>query len=172
MMSTNLNRSLLIFCLLKVMCRAAQKFLSRLQWLSNRVLCPLAYDLNKSPPDTNAQLKNQRTKNVQKPNNEHQADVGFGSSQTQMIKNVFTVAPTLENLLGSMAHNGFGLCVRAGFGAQNCQPALNLNRNTKLQVCTSPRLTQNPCYRHVLLCFCYCPNEILPSFIIVAMWMM
>ena len=39
----------------------------------------------------------------------------------------------------------FGLCVRAGFGAQNCQPALHLNRTTKLQVCTSPRLTQNPC---------------------------
>ena len=38
-----------------------------------------------------------------------------------------------------------GLCVRAGFGAQNCQPALNLNRSKKLQVCTSPRLTQNPC---------------------------
>ncbi len=29
----------------------------------------------------------------------------------------------------SISHNnGFGLCVRAGFGAQNCQPALNLNR--------------------------------------------
>jgi len=41
--------------------------------------------------------------------------------------------------------NVFGLCVRAGFGAQNCQPALNLNRSTKLQVCTSARLTQNPC---------------------------
>jgi hypothetical protein len=46
----------------------------------------------------------------------------------------------------NLAHNVFGLCVRAGFGAQNCQPALNLNRSTKLQVCTSPRLTQNPCY--------------------------
>src|SRR5690606_8535477 len=45
-----------------------------------------------------------------------------------------------------IAGNGLGLCVRAGFGAQNCQPALNLNRRTKLQVCTSPRLTQNPCY--------------------------
>ena len=45
----------------------------------------------------------------------------------------------------SLATNVFGLCVRAGFGAQNCQPALNLNRSTKLQVCTSPRLTQNPC---------------------------
>src|SRR3989339_628790 len=41
--------------------------------------------------------------------------------------------------------NSFGLCVRAGFGAQNCQPALKLNRSTMLQVCTSPRLTQNPC---------------------------
>src|SRR5690554_6459431 len=39
---------------------------------------------------------------------------------------------------------------KAGFEAQNCQPALNLNRSTKPQVCTSPRLTQNPCYR---LCF-------------------
>jgi len=46
----------------------------------------------------------------------------------------------------SIAYNGFGLCVRAGFGAQNCQPAPNLNKSTKLQVCTSPRLTQNPCY--------------------------
>jgi len=32
--------------------------------------------------------------------------VGFGSSQSQMIKNIFTVAPTLVKLLGSMAHNG------------------------------------------------------------------
>jgi hypothetical protein len=44
-----------------------------------------------------------------------------------------------------LACNVFGLCVRAGFGAQNCQPALNLNRSTKFQVCSSPRLTQNPC---------------------------
>src|SRR5690606_19002488 len=43
--------------------------------------------------------------------------------------------------------NVFGLCVRAGFGAQNCQLALHLSRSKKLQVCTSPRLTQNPCYR-------------------------
>jgi hypothetical protein len=39
-------------------------------------------------------------------NKEGQADVGFGSSQTQMIKNIFTVAPTLAKLLGNMAHNG------------------------------------------------------------------
>ena len=45
-------------------------------------MCPLAYDLSKSPPDTNAKLKNKRTKNVQKMNKERQADVGFGSSQT------------------------------------------------------------------------------------------
>ncbi len=50
-----------------------------------------------------------------------------------------------------IGYNGFGLCVRAGFGAQNCQPALSLNRSTKLQVCTSPRLTQNPCYAFALL---------------------
>jgi hypothetical protein len=69
----------------------------------------LLYDLNKSPPDTNVKLKNQRTKNVQKLNKERQADVGFFSSQTQMIKNIFTVAPMLVKLLGSMAHNVQGL---------------------------------------------------------------
>jgi len=45
-------------------------------------MCPLAYDLSKSPPVINAKLKNQRTKNVQKLNRKRQADVGFGSSQT------------------------------------------------------------------------------------------
>ena len=54
-----------------------------------------------------------------------------------------------------VAANVFGLCVRAGFGAQNCQPALNLNRSTKLQVCTSPRLTQNPCYWLAFYSRCY-----------------
>jgi len=52
-----------------------------------------------------------------------------------------------------VAANGLGLCVRAGFGALNCQPALNLNRSTKLQVYTSPRLTQNPCYVPLFLSF-------------------
>ncbi len=47
--------------------------------------------------------------------------------------------------------NVFGLCVRVGFGAQNCQPALNLIRSTKVQVCKPPRLTQNPCYRQSCL---------------------
>src|SRR5690606_29376256 len=36
--------------------------------------------------------------------------------------------------------NVFELCFLAGLGAQDCQPALNLNRSTKLQVCTSARL--------------------------------
>jgi hypothetical protein len=41
-------------------------------------------------------------------NKERQAGVGFGSTQTQMIKNIFTVAPTMVKLLGSMAHNEQG----------------------------------------------------------------
>src|SRR5690606_32496064 len=53
----------------------------------------------------------------------------------------------LCTFMGKITANVLGLCVRAGFGAQNYQPALNLIRSTKLQVCTSPRLTQNPCYR-------------------------
>src|SRR5690606_2002818 len=68
-----------------------------------------------------------------------------------------------------LPHNGFGLCGRAGFGAQNCLPALNLNRSTKFQVCTSARLTQNPCYsqlffRPYVYCDC-CPP---PSSLIFA----
>ena len=63
-----------------------------------------------------------------------------------------------RSLFFRLVGNVFGLCVRAGFGVQNCQPALNLIRSTKLQVCTSARLTQNPCY---LLVFCQmlCPPE-------------
>ncbi|MBX9783354.1 MAG: hypothetical protein K2X48_08690, partial [Chitinophagaceae bacterium] len=48
-------------------------------------------------------------------NKERQADVGFGSSQTQMIKNIFTVAPTLVKLLGSMAHNTLIYVIRCCF---------------------------------------------------------
>src|SRR5690606_15476107 len=50
-----------------------------------------------------------------------------------------------------IAHNGFGLCVRAGFGAQSFNLLLKLIRSTKLQICTSARLTQNPCCAFVLL---------------------
>ena len=38
------------------------------------------------------------------------------------------------------------LCVRAGFGVQNCQPELIPNRSTKLELTTSARMTQNECY--------------------------
>jgi hypothetical protein len=44
-----------------------------------------------------------------------------------------------------VSHNVFSLCVRAGFGVQNCQPALMLNRITKLELTTSARMTQNEC---------------------------
>ena len=45
----------------------------------------------------------------------------------------------------TIGYNGFGLCVRAGFGAQSFNLLLKVNRSTKLQACTSARLTQNPC---------------------------
>jgi hypothetical protein len=32
------------------------------------------------------------------------------------------------------------------FQALHCQPSTNFDRSTKLEFCTSPRLTQNPCY--------------------------
>jgi hypothetical protein len=48
-------------------------------------------------------------------------------------------------MTSAISTNGLGLCVRVGIEALNCQPAPKLNRSTKLQVCTSPRLTQNPC---------------------------
>lgn len=51
----------------------------------------------------------------------------------------------------SLVPNVLPLCVRAGFGAQNCQPAPKLNRSTNLHVCTSARLTQNGCYRLAFL---------------------
>ena len=46
-----------------------------------------------------------------------------------------------------IATNVFGLCVRAGSGAQSFNLLLMFNRSTKLQVCTSARLTQNPCWQ-------------------------
>src|SRR5690606_35422339 len=44
-----------------------------------------------------------------------------------------------------MNDNVLALCVVADLGVQYCQSALNLNRSTKLQVCTSVRLMPNPC---------------------------
>ena len=45
----------------------------------------------------------------------------------------------------TIGYNVFGLCVRAGFGEQSFNLLLKFIRSTKLQVCTSARLTQNPC---------------------------
>jgi hypothetical protein len=64
--------------------------------------------------------------------------VEMQNSSLYMVKSVIVKSVKI-------AANVFGLCVRAGLGAQICQPALYLNRSKKLQVCTSPRLTQNPC---------------------------
>ena len=58
-------------------------------------------------------------------------------------------------------HTFFGLCARARFGPQNCQPSQNLNRSTMLQICIAcsdsaplPRLTQNLCYQPWILLSC------------------
>src|SRR5690606_25120589 len=53
----------------------------------------------------------------------------------------------LVGVFFKVAHNVFGLCVRAGFEAQSFNLLLRFIRSTKLQVCTSARLTQNPCYQ-------------------------
>ena len=63
----------------------------------------------------------------------------------------------------SLVPNVFGLCVRAGFGAQSFNLLLKFIRSTKLQVCTSPRLTQNLCYR----AFFFYDTQSLYSFVIV-----
>jgi len=61
--------------------------------------------------------------------------------------NINLVIVNLAFRLVTITANVLALGAVAGFGAQNCQPALNLTSSTKLQVCTSPRLTQNPCYK-------------------------
>jgi hypothetical protein len=73
-----------------------------MQWLSNRVLCPL--DLCLEEKFTWYKFQIEKIKNKKR-----QIDVGFYSSQTQMIKNIFTVAPTLMKVPSSMAHNDLGL---------------------------------------------------------------
>ena len=57
------------------------------------------------------------------------------------------------NFYFSLVANVFVLCVRAGFGAQNFNLLLKFIRSAKLQVCTSARLTQNPCYRLAFLSY-------------------
>lgn len=67
------------------------------------------------------------------------------------------------NSIGHCVQSNFGLVPPEGEGAQNCQPALNLNSSTKLQVCTAPRLTQNPCYAFVVLSLVSNSFRVLPS---------
>lgn len=52
--------------------------------------------------------------------------------------------------------NSFGLCVRAGFRAQNFHLLLKFNRNTELHVCKSARLTKNQCYSQWFSLFLVC----------------
>ncbi len=70
-------------------------------------------------------------------NKERQADVGFGSSQTQMIKNIFTVAPTLVKLLGSMAHNVQGLAMLGDLKIVRPEPLMIEKQMYKIS-CKSP----------------------------------
>ncbi|PZX58217.1 hypothetical protein LV84_01421 [Algoriphagus ratkowskyi] len=51
-------------------------------------------------------------------------------------KQLYNLFSNMILFLFQLVFNGFGLCVRAGFDAQDCQPALNLNRSTKLRVST------------------------------------
>jgi hypothetical protein len=52
---------------------------------------------------------------------------------------------SLMNFRGSIAANVLPLAAGGDLEARNCQPALNLSRSTKLQVCTSPPLAANGC---------------------------
>jgi len=50
-----------------------------------------------------------------------------------------------------VADNGLALGEEADFEAQNCLPALNLIRSTKLHLSTEPAFLPNACYAFVLL---------------------
>jgi hypothetical protein len=66
-------------------------------WLKHCVLSN-CLDLNKSPPVTNAKLKNRRTKYVQKLNKDCQADVGFFSSLTQLHNKILSKCYDLKTV--------------------------------------------------------------------------
>ncbi|MCK6641958.1 MAG: hypothetical protein L6Q81_17920, partial [Bacteroidia bacterium] len=50
------------------------------------------------------------------------------------------------NSLKGIGANGLRVAAVGDFGALHCQPALNLNRSTKLQVYTSPPIEATRCY--------------------------
>ena len=60
----------------------------------------------------------------------------------QILGIPFPILIVINSQIYNISANGFGLCVRAGFGAQSFNLLLKFIRGTKLQVCTSPRLTQ------------------------------
>jgi hypothetical protein len=60
----------------------------------------ICYDLSKSPLDTNAKLKNQRTKLAQSLNKERQADVGFGVKSNLNDKEHFYCRPNVGETVG------------------------------------------------------------------------
>lgn len=57
---------------------------------------------------------------------------------------------TLGDSVNTIRANGWQLGEVADLEAQIFNLLLKFNRSIKLQVCTSPRLMQNPCYAHVL----------------------
>lgn len=66
-------------------------------------------------------------------------------------------------LFHDAAANVFGLCVRTGFGAQSFILLRMFIRSTKLQVYTSARLTQNPCYLLALFIQAYFLSVLIKS---------
>jgi hypothetical protein len=55
---------------------------------------------------------------------------------------LFLLPKVIESAV-KIGYNVFGLCVRAGFGARNCQPAPNFDRSTNLQLTITPPLAAN-----------------------------
>jgi hypothetical protein len=63
------------------------------------------------------------------------------------IKNIFSVVVLLSRNNGflKMSDNGLQLQEVGDFGAQNCLPALNLLRSTKLHLTTEPPISCRCC---------------------------
>jgi hypothetical protein len=53
-----------------------------------------------------------------------------------------------------LAGNVLALGEEADFEAQNCLPALNLIRSTKLHLSTEPAFLPNACYQQLFFLFC------------------
>jgi len=81
--------------------------------------------------------------------NKNTEALAFGSAVWWLICPVTCLCFILSFILAvssfRLAGNVFGLCVRAGYGAQSFNLFLKFIRSTKLQVPKSARLTQNRC---------------------------